>query len=241
MVRTKTLAIAASVSFILAACGDAGPSSQSAGAESSSAASAEQTTNADTSQDEPSEEATSEDAVAADDEDAEAESESGGAEETRDTMDSEKSPRGNLIKKIGETASVATEGGEGDVLVEFAITDVATNADCTNEYADEPANGNFVVVTIEATTMPELAEQEYMTSWGFNPYDFHIVGDDGKRENDSTGTAYSCLSESESLPFEIGPGQTVEGKVALDSAYEKGVLVYVPGSVGAGWEWEFGE
>lgn len=236
--RTKTLAIAASVTFVLAACGETG-ASESEGDGSPSAESAEEVTDSDPSQAEASEDATEDEASAQ--EAAETESASAEAEETRDTMDSEKSSRGNLVKRIGEMATVATEEGEGDTLVEFAITDITTEAECSNEYVEEPTNGGFIVVTIEATTTPELADQEFMTTWGFNPYDFHIIGDDGKRENDSTGTAYSCLSESESLPFEIGPGQTVEGKVALDSAYQKGHLVYVPGSVGAGWEWEFGQ
>lgn len=242
MVHRSTLAIAASICLVLAGCGSSDSTAESDDSQSPSAASPEEPAATESEQEEisgdPSPEATeSEDAAETE---AEAETEDSDDNESQDTMESEKSSRGNLVKALGETATVATEGGEGDTLLEFAITDIETNAECSNEYADTPTNGNFIVVSVEATTMPELADQEYMTTWGFNPYDFHIIGDDGKRENDSTGTAYSCLSDSESLPFEVGPGQTVEGKIALDSAYEEGHLVYVPGAVGAGWEWEFG-
>ncbi len=236
--RTTTLAIATSLTLTLAACGsqdDAGsttdpPSAASSGTTESSAQEDAEEAMSEASDDETADGAT---------EETETEEEAAD-EKTQDSMDSEKSSRGNIIKEIGETATVATEGGEGDVLVEFALTDIETNAECTNEFAQEPANGNYIVLSFEVTTMPELADQEFITTWNFNPYDFQVFNTDGKRENDSTGNAYSCLSDNESLPFDIGAGQSVEGKVALDSAYEEGVIAYVPGAVGAGWEWEFG-
>lgn len=235
--RNITLAIAASLTMTLAACGDAEegaatPDTTTAAEDTQSAeAAAPETEDAETTTtEETNGEAT--EATADESEDAD--------EETQDTMESEKSPRGNIIKQIGEKATVATEGGEGDVLVEFVVTDIETNAECTNEYADEAANGNYIVLTFEVETMSELANQEFVTSWNFNPYDFQVFDADGKRENDSTGNAYSCLSDAESLPFDIGAGQTVEGKVALDSAFEEGFIAYVPMAMGAGWEWEFG-
>lgn len=237
--RNITLAIAASLTLTLVACGgaDEGTATSDTAAEGEETQSAEAASSeeAATSETEDTESMSAEEAA---DETTDATSED--AEETQDTMKSEKSPRGNIIKEIGETATVATEGGEGDVLVEFVVTDIETNAECSNEYAEEAANGNFIVLTFEVETKPELADQEYVTSWNFNPYDFQVFNTDGKRENDSTGNAYSCLSEAQSLPFDIGAGQVVEGKVALDSAFEEGFIAYVPMAVGAGWEWEFG-
>lgn len=238
--RTTALAIATSLTLVLAACGgeDDTQSAETPATQTDAEESPEEDASEDTT--EAVAPTAAEETEAVEDEDAEEPTEDETEDETRDTEASETSPRGNVIKDIGETASVATEGGEGDLLVEFAITDIEVDAECTDEYASEPENGHFIVISIEATTMPELGEQDWPTSWDFSSYDFQIFDADGKRENDSTGNAYSCISSSESLPYDIGPGQTVEGKVALDSAHTEGVLVYAPSFLGAGWEWEFG-
>lgn len=243
--RPTTLALVSSLSLLLVGCGGetSDGDSPSPTAEEAAQEPAEGTAAVDDSEDD-SEDAEAESAEAAADEGDEGgeseELEPSEEDPTRDTSESERSPRGNLPKDLGQTASIATDGGEGDLLLEFRVTDITVDGECTGEYPQDPQNGKFLIVTLEAETYPELGEQEYVNSWDFNPYDFQIIGQDGTRENDSVGTAYSCLSESDALPMSIGPGQKVTGKVALDTAYESGYLVYVPGLLEAGWEWQFG-
>lgn len=148
------------------------------------------------------------------------------------------SSRGNIPKQIGEPASLtASSGGKA---LEFSVTGLEPNAQCTSSYAESPENEMFVRVDIEATTgtAEDMEELFYSDSTMFNPYDWKFVDSSGRTANDIGSMAtYMCLDTGESLPTDIGPGEKVSGSLILDVTDSSGTLIYAPVYDSAGWEW----
>jgi len=158
----------------------------------------------------------------------------------------ERSDRGNLVKDIGQAAGVTAE--DGTQLVNFTVTDIRVDPECTEEafLQEPPANGNFVAVDMAIETLPELAERaEYEAYVNVSEYSFSVFGPDGMRDNDVDGNGFFCLTDAEQLPPEIGPGEKVNGTVVLDTQYTEGTVVLSGDAFGvydgAGWEWSYGE
>jgi hypothetical protein len=87
-----------------------------------------------------------------------------------------------------------------------------------------------------------MAEQsEFQQEFFISSADFTIVSAEGISDNANDSFAsLLCVPESEMLPSAIGPGQSVRGKVILDSPHSSGSLVYSPIDVApGGWEWGF--
>lgn len=147
------------------------------------------------------------------------------------------SERGYLVKQLGQIAGTTTESGE--TLMQFSVTAIQPNFQCTSEYSEQPENGNFIAITLDVQTTAALAQVEEMPYYNMSAWDFRVIGPDGTRENDSTGSASMCLDSSEALPSEIGPGEHVVGTIVLDSKYTSGALAFVPAWIAGGWEWVF--
>jgi hypothetical protein len=151
------------------------------------------------------------------------------------------SPRGNVVKQLGEEAGAVSVDRPGltweDMEIIFAIDAIEVGATCTQEFADPPENGHFLALDVRVSTREHLDES---LGWSFlNPYDFSVVGDDGVTETAlATFATYGCIAESEELPSEFAPASKYTGTIILDSKHDTGVLVYRTGR-GAGWEWEF--
>lgn len=146
--------------------------------------------------------------------------------------------RGNITKEIGEPASLtASSGGKA---LEFSVTGIEPDAQCTTAYAEPAENGTFVRVDIEATTgsAADLEELFYTDSMMFNPYDWKFVDTSGRTANGiDTVAAYTCVETRESLPADIGPGENVAGSLVFDVPEGSGTLIYEPLYDEAGWEW----
>ncbi|MBS1905494.1 MAG: hypothetical protein JST33_02770 [Actinobacteria bacterium] len=150
---------------------------------------------------------------------------------------SEKSSRGNLIKKIGQLAG--TSSLESDVTTSrFAVTDLKLDLPCTNQYAQPSKNGHFLGIHVNVETTPELAKEQF--PWlMFTSYDWQAYDADGKRLNDPQGNGYSCLDSSEVLPSKIGPGESVSGWIVLDVAAPTGAVAFTMAGSSTGWEWSY--
>ncbi|WP_182353142.1 hypothetical protein [Flaviflexus huanghaiensis] len=147
-----------------------------------------------------------------------------------------KNARGNLVKGIGQLAGY-DQTASGNMTVEFRVTAIEPNYQCTSGFAAAPLNGNYIAVSIEIETLPSLATAPVPT-FHLSQYNMAIISPNGILENDSIGNAYFCSQDSETLPFEIGPSQKAYGTIVLDSAHTSGSLVIsLPG--GASWEWTF--
>lgn len=146
------------------------------------------------------------------------------------------SDRGATVKKINQFAGIGSLDGQ-DVWIDLRIVDIETDFQCTDPYASPSVNGNFIALTFEVETYPELvdADDPYFR---MNQHEFRLISPDGTRENDSIGEGYSCLSAGERFPDQLGPGEKATGKVVLDSALTSGFLLYSYQGL-PDWEWEF--
>lgn len=145
--------------------------------------------------------------------------------------------RGNLVKEIGQLAGLSLSDDDETLTAQFAVTDIVVDIDCTDEYADAPANGHFVGIHLNVETTPELMQNDPGTlsfaHWGWQGYD-----DNGKRVNDPVGNSYYCMNATDQLPDDIGPGQSVSGWIVLDMPTASGSVALTMGSP-AGWEWSY--
>jgi hypothetical protein len=152
------------------------------------------------------------------------------------------SPRGNLIKEVGEPAGI-TGGEDGsEELLTFNVTDIEVDPACPAPYAQKPENGHFVAVTLEAKTGPEPAfSEELYNGVNFSAGSWKVIASNGTTVNQiSSGPAYGCFEEDHMIPSDIRAAENVKGKVVFDLPDTSGTLIYsVYGDIG--WEWTFGE
>lgn len=149
--------------------------------------------------------------------------------------ESPESERGYLIKEIGQEASLT--GYDQEELVVFTVDAIERDPTCTSGYPETPINGHYLAVTITAQTFPALANNEIGTV-SFTEWAWEAYSSSGVRLNDPVGTGYSCLSNGEMMPSEIGAGQKVTGTIVLDVADLHGTVAYMP-YTGIGWEWSY--
>jgi hypothetical protein len=154
------------------------------------------------------------------------------------------SPRGAIMKKVGEVAALCADDSCTQFAVTFTLDRIEVNPKCTGKYArqsgSKPERGHFVALTFTVKTTEKFAADQALFT--INPYDFSVVGPDGLTETMSPGSStYECLPNSELLPTaEYAPASQYVGKVLLDTKHPKGILMFRPPATGAGgWEWEF--
>lgn len=147
------------------------------------------------------------------------------------------SPRGNIVKALGEGAGVMNS--EGEVVAEFVVNSITPDAVCTGPYATAPENGHILILDVSISTKPELAA-EIFPMFDLNPYSMKVIADNGTTSNANLASVatYSCLPDGEVVPSGIGPAENVTGKIVLDSEVPSGTLV-IGGYGLTGWEYEF--
>ena len=163
----------------------------------------------------------------------------GGAEPAQ--PEAAKSPRGNIIKKVGEGAAVTDSLHGNKELVNFVVNSI-TPGTCTEKYAQPVVNGHIMIVDVTVETKPELAEA-IMKTFSLSGYDFKFVAPNGTTFNGDLGTmaTYSCLPDAATFPSAgMGPGEKITAKVVLDVPDTKGTLILkAPMSLNNGWEYAF--
>jgi hypothetical protein len=142
---------------------------------------------------------------------------------------------------VGEAVG-AVVSSDGVPSVQLVVNELAVDGECTSALAVPSERGHMLVVSLTMSTNTELVDVTLTPTVDVSRLDFRIVGPDGLVEADNgTMPAYACLAESDAMPPEVGPGQTVTGKIAFDTEHTAGVLVYRPWWVdtAGGWEWAF--
>lgn len=150
------------------------------------------------------------------------------------------SPRGNVVKEIGEDAGIID--GNGERLVNFVVNSISTNVICTEESAQPAENGLFVAVDVSVQTSPAMADPDALiTTFDMSPWMFSAISPRGISSNADPGTfaSFTCMDDSVLLPSSIGPGENAEGIVLLDLQYPSGILVFEDFHTGGSWEWEY--
>lgn len=157
-----------------------------------------------------------------------------------------KSPRGNIVKQLGEAGSVTTP--DGKPMVNFVINSITPDAPCSGPYPSALENGHTVILDVTIETTEELGNTANggIATFDMNASMFKFVGANGTTFNGNLGTvgAYSCLPDEQTIGANgagIGPAEKVTGKIALDVPETTGTLVfksYMLSNAG-GWEWAF--
>lgn len=154
----------------------------------------------------------------------------------------QRNDRGNIVKALGETGGMLDEETMVD-LVTFAVDaiDPATCTDDWHRFEEGPENGHLITVSLRFATSPELAQDEWLSHYMVNPYDFSFVSPDGvTHSNLATMPTYGCLPGGEEFTSNpLAPGSQYVGKIVLDLPAPNGVLVYRPAPADGGWEWSF--
>jgi hypothetical protein len=139
------------------------------------------------------------------------------------TLAADKSPRGNTIKKIGDTSEF--KGSDNDpAMGTFAVTKIE-DLTCTQPYAPKPTNGKLIGLTIDLETKPELAQQTppqvFLSSMSFK-----YIADNGTTFNGNlaTGASFMCLPADQIIASSFGPAEKAHGIMVLDVPSSGGVL-----------------
>lgn len=148
-----------------------------------------------------------------------------------------KSSRGNLIKKVGEGASVTDKG---KTVASFVVNSIQIDPKCTNEFAKPADNGHFVALNVSMETDPALVES-VNPQFGLAGYAWKVVADNGTTFNGDVMSVASfvCLNDKERFPSALGPGEKATGTIILDVPTPSGVLIHQQGFMPAGWEWAY--
>ncbi|WP_460992343.1 hypothetical protein [Sinomonas soli] len=149
-------------------------------------------------------------------------------------MDGPKSSRGNLIKAVGQPASVTYNG---KTVATFVAKSIDLAKACPGQYAPTPKNGQIVIVTFDAQTTSDLASTP-MKTWDLNIFGWKAIAGNGTTVNGSV-VSFGCLDSAQQLPSSMGPGEKATGKIAFDVPPGNGTLVYTQPGADIGWEWDY--
>jgi hypothetical protein len=151
--------------------------------------------------------------------------------------ESTKSSRGNLVKKVGEGASVTDKD---KTVASFVVKSIQMDPKCTNPSAMPSKNGHFVALEVSMQTDPALAES-VNPQFGLAGYAWKAIAANGTTFNGDLMSFESmmCLPEAENFPSALGPGEKATGKIILDVPTPTGILVHKQGFMTAGWEWQY--
>ncbi|PFG38715.1 hypothetical protein ATJ97_1201 [Georgenia soli] len=155
----------------------------------------------------------------------------------------ELSERGHVVKEIGDGAELSAAGSAA-TLFELTVLDVDVSRTCPGRgVTPVPEHGHFVTVDLRAHMAAQMAHEVPPGTDTFLPLmpeAFQIVGPDGTvQDTVVSGSAWACFDDDALAPPFVEPGESVAGKVVLDSRTASGTVVYDPDGTG-GWEWPFG-
>jgi hypothetical protein len=150
--------------------------------------------------------------------------------------------RGQLVKKIGEAATLFTDGEDAPPTLTFKVTSIKP-IQCDAPYATPP-KGTAIAVALEIVTSPtfsgplEVDGQAGMIS--FRPYYWKGYASNGTRMNTvESSVQQGCLADSTKLlPDYFGKGEKLNGLVVLDVTTPTGEVSFDPNG-GGGWVWKY--
>lgn len=157
------------------------------------------------------------------------------------TPERNESPRGNLIKSIGEPFGYADPDNLDDKFgtAQFVVRSIVVDPECTGPMPEASEHGHFVRIDIEGETTPKIADT---INGGLimDAFSWKAIAENGTTFNGDLNSfaAQQCLAEEEMLPRNIGPAERVAGAVILDVPTPKGVAI-LEEPIGGSWEWAY--
>lgn len=145
--------------------------------------------------------------------------------------------RGNVVKKVGETAWV--RNNDGSTAVTLVVKSIQVDPVCTSGVVEKSKSGHLVVLDVDVETTPALADH-INKQFLFAIHGWKVIAENGTTANGKFDSfeAFACFPDTEKLPDIIGPAERATGKVVLDVPTATGILINDPEGAG-GWEWEY--
>lgn len=150
------------------------------------------------------------------------------------------SVRGNEVVPIGEPAAMTVATGDSPGTLDLTVHGLEVITECPGRGApvQAPSQGFFLVLDVTADFEADGTATPAPDAFApLGAEAFGIASPDGTvQEVTSTEASWACFEDDELLPPFVGVGESVSGKVVLDSASEHGAVFYVPeGAVGVEW------
>lgn len=153
----------------------------------------------------------------------------------------EVAPNGNVRKAVGEPAGLTLPGSDTSFF-ELVVENIAVLTSCPGRgVTASPVHGHFIVIDVVATMSAEVAA---LADGGDEVYmpivaeAFRITGRNGEvAPIGPTEPSWACYEDDQLAAAFLGPGESTQGLIVLDSPVATGILSYEP--AGPGWEWEF--
>jgi hypothetical protein len=159
------------------------------------------------------------------------------AEATASSPTKATSDRGNLIKNLGQGASLTDQ--DGTETVAFVVKKITVDPKCTEQYAQKPKNGHFVALDVSVKTTSALAKTPG-GNFTMNSAQWKVIAPNGTTFNGYlSGNAYGCIASDKEIAQTIGPAENVTGTLLLDVPSVSGTLIFKPFLADAGWEWNY--
>lgn len=152
------------------------------------------------------------------------------------------SPRGTLIKTLGEQAGWGNS--PSDLVVAFTVDSIAP-VRCDAPYHSGQPTGTLVGAHVRMSTAASAKLSDLAGIPTMNPAQWEFVGPDGithSGQEIASIATYGCLTDAESFPqSQLAPGSQYVGTLVFDLPAAHGALIYAPGGLNNahGWEWDF--
>ncbi|QOR69213.1 hypothetical protein IM660_10815 [Ruania alkalisoli] len=118
---------------------------------------------------------------------------------------------------------------DGTPIVEVRLLQVERNwQPDPNSFICAEAEGEYVAMEFEFTTLPELADYSEGT-WSFSTFELGLLDTGGNKMADISAFAgLFCLDESQQAPSDMSPGETYTGWALMDAPREPGGILWEP-------------
>ncbi|MFJ6419167.1 hypothetical protein [Paeniglutamicibacter sp. NPDC091659] len=153
----------------------------------------------------------------------------------------------NVAKKPGEAAGLVDEESQ-ETLFSISVKNIRTSQGCPSRVPEmnlTPERKTFLILDVEATMSAKVGStvEDAKDNELYMPLiaeAFSVSDKSGNIErNVSSQSAWGCFDESLLIPAVVNAGESVHGKVVLDTSHISGKVVYDPENNG-GWSWPIG-
>lgn len=159
--------------------------------------------------------------------------------ETTTTAAKPTSPRGGLIKELGELGGYGCSPDTGVCDISFAITELEILDSCTGPIGQQqiPDNGQFLRVKINVATASDPIDNMSNYVSVFKEHEWRALDQAGiTRSSLNTSTAYMCAMNT--IPTQLSPASQYEFEFFLDVPTDTSRLIFAPFVAdGDTWEW----
>lgn len=162
-------------------------------------------------------------------------------EKEQEIPQAETSDRGFLVKRIGDESALLKSDGKTRI-ASWTLTGIDIDPQCTASYSEPSQNGHYVALNFDVETYEDLIDVHgYPFSLSGNQWQYYLA--DGTLWNGmpTSVNTYSCLTDTETLPNQIGESTKASGRIVFDLPTTDGILAFSNNGGIDGWEYPLKE